>query len=407
MDLSRKAVLMILQFLDEHSYKNTLRELIHESGVEFEGVHGLPSGKLISLIDRDLELTSHLNSRHTSIEIEDTAEDSVYVTRELVRFDAIGCGSNVLITLLNTNGYLISGCSDKNIHILKLKCPILSHGYQLEEPRSLSIHQGGVVSLDIHPNNQNMIASGSMDATLAIYDISSPLDEPLQKFTDHQKFVVRVKWSPSGQYLVTASHDKSFIVYKWDTDTKTLNKIHKLEHSHIIEGLAFKNKSDEFIISLRDCSYLYWYRIEIDEVIEFKKVNLNEYGDDHVSFNALDISFSPNDNMILVSTDRQHAILLDSNTGQFLLKHYGFISDELCQPRHCWHPSGLYFYETCQDHAINVVSVALEKVVHRLIGHTQLVVRFYRNDLRNLSFSRDHNVLVSSSYDGSVRIWTY
>uniref|UniRef100_A0A6B2FX71 POC1 centriolar protein homolog A (Trinotate prediction) n=1 Tax=Myxobolus squamalis TaxID=59785 RepID=A0A6B2FX71_MYXSQ len=280
---------------------------------------------------------------------------------------------------------------------MKLKCPILSEGYMLEEPRVLTFHSGGVLSLDLHPHNQNLIASGSMDSSVAISDLSSRENLPLCMLSDHKKFVVRVKWSPSGLYLVTASYDKTFCVYKYSVENQTAVKIEQFETQNSIEGLAFKNFSDEFIVSLRNNNYLLHFKIEQDVCWEIRKINMNEIGDDHVSFNAMDISFSPKDNFILVSTDRQHAILIEGSSGKVIGNHYGFLGNELSQPRHCWHPSGLYFYETCEDKSINVVSVYDQKVVHKLLGHTQLV--------RYLSYSIYHNVLISSSFDGSVHLW--
>ncbi|KAF0987298.1 hypothetical protein HZS_7116 [Henneguya salminicola] len=162
-----------------------------------------------------------------------------------------------------------------------------------------------------------------------------------------------------------------------------------------IEGLAFKNKCDEFIISLRGDNYLYHFNIENDRLLQLAKINLNKLGDNHVSFNAMDISFSPNDLIILINTDGQRVILINAQTSNIIGNHYGFLGDELSQPRHCWHPSGLYFYETCQDKSINVVDIYEQKIIHKLHGHTQLV--------RHLSYSIDHNILISSSFDGSIK----
>lgn len=266
----------------------------------------------------------------------------------------------------------------------------------MEEPRSLSFHAAGVLALDIHPRLSNLIASGSMDHSVSLGDISAS-GGMLCTLKDHEKFVVRLKWSPSGNYLVTASYDKSFILYKFCEDARWLELLQRFPMAHPIEALAFKNFTDEFVVSIREENYLFHYKIEDFRATEVGRINLNALGDDHVSFTALDVSFSPDDRLILVSTDKQHQLLIDAESGRHLGVHYGFLGDELSQPRHCWHPSGFYFYETCQDKAINVVRVSDQTVIHKLIGHTQLV--------RHLWYSEAHNVLVSSSFDGSVRLW--
>ncbi|KAF1743817.1 hypothetical protein MXB_1017 [Myxobolus squamalis] len=116
MDLTKKATYLILQFLDEHSYKNTLKELIHESGVDYDHYTCIPSGKLLSLIgfifliikDNDKE-TNYMQDNNI---FEKTNSDllkpgdNVYANTELVTFHAVGGGSNVLISALNSEGGL-------------------------------------------------------------------------------------------------------------------------------------------------------------------------------------------------------------------------------------------------------------------------------------------------------------
>ncbi len=42
---------------------------------------------------------------------------------------------------------------------------------------------------------------------------------------------------------------------------------------------------------------------------------MNAYGDSHVSFAALDVSFSPDGRYVLAATDRDRLILFDRATG--------------------------------------------------------------------------------------------
>lgn len=53
---------------------------------------------------------------------------------------------------------------------------------------------------------------------------------------------------------------------------------------------------------MRGCYYLQNFTIKDEKLLEGEKINLNELGDDHCSFNAMDISFSPDNDVILVST---------------------------------------------------------------------------------------------------------
>jgi COMPASS component SWD3 len=127
-------------------------------------------------------------------------------------------------------------------------------------------------------------------------------------------------------------------------------------------------------------------------------MNMNAIGDDFVSFTAMDVSTSPDDKYILVSTDKDRLILYRSNTGQQVANFYGAISNEYSHPRHCWHPSGQYIYATSQNKAIHVWEVASQKIVTCLEGHS--------GDVRGLIYCLGMKMLFSCGFDGVVNVWS-
>jgi COMPASS component SWD3 len=124
---------------------------------------------------------------------------------------------------------------------------------------------------------------------------------------------------------------------------------------------------------------------------------MNAIGDDHVSFNPMHVTLSPDERYILVSTDRDRLILYTMDTGKLVTNFYGATNDEYSQPRHCWDPSGLYIYSTSQDKTICVWEIKSQSIVVKLEGHGGIV--------RDLHYCHELNMLVSCGFDGAVKLW--
>lgn len=72
---------------------------------------------------------------------------------------------------------------------------------------------------------------------------------------------------------------------------------------------------------------------------------MNAKGDDHVSFTALHMQFSPDGEYLLVNTDKDRLILYSMSSGSVPVRNfYGANNDIYSQPRCCWHLSGKYVY---------------------------------------------------------------
>ena len=72
---------------------------------------------------------------------------------------------------------------------------------------------------------------------------------------------------------------------------------------------------------------------------------MNATLDEHVSFTALDVNFSPDGDYLLVSTDKSRMIMYRIESGSTPVRNfYGATNDGFSQPRNLWHPSGKYVY---------------------------------------------------------------
>ena len=65
-------------------------------------------------------------------------------------------------------------------------------------------HEGRIGTIDIH-GNQNLIASGSKDKSILIWDIRS--SEVISKLEGHRQEICGLKWSHEGNYLASGGNE--------------------------------------------------------------------------------------------------------------------------------------------------------------------------------------------------------
>jgi COMPASS component SWD3 len=150
----------------------------------------------------------------------------------------------------------------------------------------------------------------------------------VQTFYDHSKYVVKSRWFNAGNSYMTASHDKTVNVYCMNEEMQMFEKNRTLYFKTPVESIACTmGDGSVLVVGVRDDNYLHYFRV--DENFDEFRVNMNELGDDHVSFTAMDLAVSPCNRMLLVATDRPRLILFRLGTSQILRNFYGHTEDSL------------------------------------------------------------------------------
>mmetsp|Transcript_32531 Transcript_32531/g.41702 ORF Transcript_32531/g.41702 Transcript_32531/m.41702 type:complete len:252 (+) Transcript_32531:2-757(+) len=224
------------------------------------------------------------------------------------------------------------------------------------------------------------------------------LEETLQSFKEHKKHVIDCRWSKDGMYYATASHDKSVVIYKIDSDLSTSEK-NTVYFTNTVEAIEFSAGEDlELIVAMRECASLVYINCA---TLDQRKVSINDADwDTHVSFTIMHLQRSPDDKYLLAATDKSRLIVYEVGSNRHLRLFYGHTADEYFNPRAVWHQSGKYILANSQtNHEICVWCVASQNIVHRLQGHSKLV--------RDISHHQTENMLLTASYDGSVKIWKH
>ncbi|KAK1946850.1 WD repeat-containing protein 47 [Phytophthora citrophthora] len=67
-------------------------------------------------------------------------------------------------------------------------------------------------SLDFHPTDEKLVASGHQDGSLALWDLRSTAREALQVISPHQDECRSVQWAPGGQWLLSAAFDGTLCI---------------------------------------------------------------------------------------------------------------------------------------------------------------------------------------------------
>jgi len=301
---------------------------------------------------------------------------------------------------------LISAAADRTIKFTLLD---KAHGDDLPGQvfRIMQPHEGVALDIDFHPLHPELMLTSAMDKTSAI--TNTVTGEEHQKFKDHTKFVVRAKFAMDGAMFITGSHDKTVNFYKaqqhQSDDTNEL-PVYTLDKTMIFKGAVesmcvlppSKNRAPTVVIGTRDDNYLHY--IDLTNY-STTKYNMNVNKDDWVSFTPMDISVSPHNDggYLLVTTDAPtgRQILFRTDSALQLFNYYGVPTDGFSTPRHTWDRSGKYFYVSGNDHKIYCFEVGTQALVGTQDGHTSVI--------RSLFMDYERNLLISCSFDKTVRAW--
>ena len=145
---------------------------------------------------------------------------------------------------------------------------------------------------------------------------------------------------------------------------------------------------------------------------------MNANRDDYLSFNPMDVSAAAvsgpaagqaagfGHGLVAVSTDRNRLICFDPRSPVQACNLYGLdAEDDYSQPRHAWHPSGVFIFAKLQNASVHVFDIRTSKMADDLKqgggtagGHTGAV--------RDLHHHHSKGVLATASFDKTVKLWS-
>jgi WD40 repeat protein len=185
-----------------------------------------------------------------------------------------------------------------------------------------------------------------------------------------------------------------------------LISVHAVQHADADDNINSPEQQDQeesvCVYSVRGDHRLHVFCLST--LRELRTINLNQLGDAHVSFTALDIKVRPGGRLALVATDTNRVMLVDlspgageKGQGKVMANFYGATNGGHGTPRAGFSGCGAFVYCTSEDRTVCVWELATQRLVHKLTGHSHTV--------RDLSLHPTLPLVATTSFDKSVKLW--
>ncbi|KAI9021249.1 WD40-repeat-containing domain protein [Hyaloraphidium curvatum] len=443
-DVKWAAHQVVLKFLYDQGYEGTAETFLAEAEAVFEDIrkhsHREPPQKPLMAILEDhalSEASNRLNQaaldRKTDTVL-DTRGDGVFPDAQFKVLEDVHVNNIIAVRTQTLPSELFPGSAESGKPAFKAvvtgaadKTVRISDAETGRLLTILSDFGGAVLSMDFCPGYPTLLATSSMDGSHQTIDLES--QQVVQRWKDHKKYVTRVGFSPDGEFLVSASYDKTCNIYRRDPETGSgkllptadglhdsaaprFHKVHSITFNGAVESMCFlpspplsdanpEGKAySTVVIGSRDDNYLNYIDLIPEESFPHLRYNVNSNGDDWVSFTPMDLQPSPTGAHVLCFTDQKSGrmIVFRARSAGQAKNIYGTENDGFSQPRCAWSKDGRYIFATSDDFRIWVFEVATGRSVAQLAGHTGIV--------RDICYDADLTAVVSCSFDKTVRIWT-
>lgn len=258
----------------------------------------------------------------------------------------------------------------------------------VEQLQSLQVFSGALDAVDFHPEGY-LLASGGRDNHIRLWDTAN--GENVLSFEAHDDWVTSVVFSPDGRLLASGSRDNS--IRLWQVEDGELVRLVG-HHRGDITDLAFSPDGTLLASAGRDGVIILHHLPSEEEV-----TMLESYGG-----NVWDITFS-HDGRMLASGSEDGSIWLWGlweEDGAWLKKLEGRESPTI----------SLAF----SDDDTKLVAGGLDSEIHHYDLRSlqadpetpnlpTLILRGHLAPVLGLGWTSDTGVIVSSSLDGTIRLW--
>jgi WD40 repeat protein len=301
-----------------------------------------------------------------------------YPGKDWVRSVAFSPNGQILATV--SDDYLIQLWTvqrDRNLALQLQSLKILENECHIDRVRSMAFSPDG-----------KMLASGSDDETVKLWDVSEPENATcLTSLKEHKNRVRSVVFNPVEPILASSSDDKT--VKLWDiSNPENANCLASLEgHQDRIRSIAFSPDGKRLASGSDDCTVQFW-----NMVTRQLEATLGESSKKHIG-RIQSIAFSPNGEVLASGNDNQILKLWDTQTYQPLKSFQGH-TNAVC--------SIIFVDNTTlvsggNDRTIKIWDIEHAECTHSLIGHTSSIN----------SLASNGKILVSGGDDCTIKLWNY
>ena len=249
----------------------------------------------------------------------------------------------------------------------------------LNPSHSLEGHTAEVLSLDFSPDG-NLIASGSIDNTMRIWDVRDV--RLLRTMHGHPFPILTLKFSPNGSFLVTGSTDSIGRIWRVSNG----NLVGTLEgHAGWLNNLDISSDGGLIATCADD------YTVRIWRFLDTKQIQTIDEGMSIVS----QVAFTPEGDELTWSESNGNVRVRQlEGSWSHLFNETNTAASSIAVA-----PAGDMLVSGHSNGTLRIWDLGTGELLYNLSGHANLV--------SSLSFSPDGKWLVSGSTDGKTRIWEF
>ncbi|GAX79155.1 hypothetical protein CEUSTIGMA_g6595.t1 [Chlamydomonas eustigma] len=425
-DPERLTVLYVQQWLSEQGFLSALKALEKDSGIVYDETKLNEGAKLMQLVWRDMEAV-------LAADVDDAAAERLAEEERLLRggcedyvseiatcLEGVHPSSVTCVRIWPGRDVLLTGSGGGHVRLMD---------FEADVKWECKVGTGGVLCLDLVEISNDigrlayLLAVGSMDGSVSI--LQPERGEILASNRAHSKYVVRVLWAKSDAeggsnghlVLVTASHDQSVGVFSWESteasgtelrssaeptaqiggEVHTLVEIKKVPYMTPVQDILLMPDGHTLVVAVKAAHCLRLLDIhKIKDLGDERLINMNEAGDNHISFTARHLALSPDGKYLLVSTDTARLLILRTCDWSVLRSLFA-TSEQFHNPVATWHRDSFYVYVATTTAEVWAFHVGSGKVVSKLAAH--------KINVRDMNYDASRNLLATCSFDKSVRIF--